>query len=421
MLGRVEVEKKRLEAYGPIVGEEIIAEIRRLAEPLRGARVVHINATAYGGGVAEILQTLVPLMRDVGLEAEWQVIEGADEFFDVTKACHNGLQGMDLPFTEGMKEIWRRYNEANARRFEGDYDFVIVHDPQPAGLRYYYGGEGPLRSCWIWRCHIDTSRPNPAYWDFFVPYLHLYDAGVFTMEQYVGPGLAFRHLAIIPPTIDPLSPKNAPMGVEQARETVARFGVDVDRPLVTQVSRFDPWKDPLGVIDAYRIVKREVPEVQLALVGSMASDDPEGWTFLDQTIRHAGEDFDIHILHNFHGVGPAEVGAFQTVSDVIVQKSIREGFGLVVAEALWKGKPVVGGNAGGIPLQVIEGETGFLVESVEACADRVLYLLQHPEESARMGAAGREHVRRRFLVTRHLRDYLNLFQSLKGLRAGTAG
>lgn len=412
MLQRVEVERKRLDDYRPIVGEEVLAEIRSLAEPLRGARVVHVNATAYGGGVAEVLQTLVPLMRDVGLEAEWQVIEGSDEFFNVTKACHNGLQGMDLPLTDEMRTIWQRYNERNAASFEGEYDFVVVHDPQPAGLRYYWHDGASPHPYWIWRCHIDTSRPNPAYWEFFVPYLTLYDAGVFTMEQYVGPGLTFRHLAIIPPTIDPLSPKNAPMDPERAREIVARFGVDVGRPLVTQVSRFDPWKDPLGVIDAYRIVKREVPEVQLALVGSMASDDPEGWVFLDRTIRHAGEDFDIHILHNFHGVGPVEVGAFQMVSDVVVQKSIREGFGLVVAEALWKGKPVVGGNAGGIPLQVLDGRTGFLVDSVEECADRVLYLLRHPEESARMGAAGREHVRRNFLITRHLRDYLTLFHRL---------
>ncbi len=410
MLQTVTVEPKSLQDYCPIVGERVIEEIRALAEPLRGARVVHINATAFGGGVAEMLYTLVPLMRDVGLDAGWQVIAGEDEFFQVTKACHNGLQGMDLPFTDEMKAIWQRYNEQNARDFEGEYDFVVVHDPQPAGLLHYHGRSGTER--WLWRCHIDTSHPNPAYWDFFAPYISKYDAGIFTMEQYVGPGVAFKHLAIITPTIDPLSPKNAPMAPGRAREIVARFGLDVTRPIVTQVSRFDPWKDPLGVIDAYRLVKAQVPEVQLALVGSMASDDPEGWYFLDRTIRHAGEDFDIHILHNFHGVGPLEVGAFQTASDVVIQKSTREGFGLVVTEALWKGKPVVGGNAGGIPLQVVDGETGFLVNSVEECAERTLYLLRHPEEAARMGAAGREHVRRHFLSTRHLADYLRLFSKL---------
>jgi len=412
LLEIVKIEEKKLEDYRSVVGDEVLEEIRALAKPLRGARVVHVNATAFGGGVAEILSTLVPLMRDVGLDAEWQVIEGSDEFFNVTKACHNGLQGMDIPFTEEMQAIWRQYNQRNAEKFEGEYEFVIIHDPQPAGMLHYHGREGG--KYWAWRCHIDTSHPNPAYWGFFAPYITQYDAGIFTMEQYVGPGVAYDHLAIITPTIDPLSPKNAPIPLEKARQIVARFGVDVNRPLITQVSRFDPWKDPLGVIDAYRMVKAEMPEVQLALVGSMASDDPEGWYYLDKTIRHAGEDFDIHILHNFHGVGSLEVGAFQTASDVVIQKSTREGFGLVVTEALWKGKPVVGGNAGGIPLQVIDGETGFLVESVEECAEKTLYLLTHPEEAERMGQAAREHVRCNFLITRHLRDYLQLFHALAG-------
>ncbi|MEA3338753.1 MAG: glycosyltransferase [Chloroflexota bacterium] len=410
MLQQVELGQKTLSDYRPIVGDEVIAEIEKLAAPLKGARVVHVNATAFGGGVAEMLVTLIPLMRDVGLDAEWQIIEGKDEFFNVTKACHNGLQGMDVPFTAEMKSIWRRYNEMNAAKFEGEYDFIVVHDPQPAGMLHYHGrGAGKH---WAWRCHIDTSHPNPAFWDFFAPYIGEYEAGVFTMEQYVGPGVSYDHLAIITPTIDPLSPKNAPLAEEKARAIVARFGIDVDRPLITQVSRFDPWKDPLGVIDAYRIVKAQVPEVQLALVGSMASDDPEGWYYLDKTIRHAGEDFDIHILHNFHGVGALEVGAFQAVSDVVVQKSTREGFGLVVTEPLWKGKPVVGGNAGGIPLQVLDGETGFLVDSVEECAEKALYLLEHPEEAMRMGAIAREHVRHNFLTTRHLADYLRLFNQL---------
>ncbi|HUX77535.1 MAG TPA: glycosyltransferase [Anaerolineae bacterium] len=410
MLQQVELGRKALDDYRPIVGDEVIVEIEELAASLKGARVVHVNATAFGGGVAEMLVTLVPLMRDVGLDAGWQVIEGEDEFFNVTKACHNGLQGMDIPLTEEMKGVWRRYNEMNAARFEGEYDFVVVHDPQPAGMLHYHGHEGGKH--WAWRCHIDSSHPNPVYWDFFAPYISEYEAGIFTMEQYVGPGVSYDHLAIITPTIDPLSPKNAPMVEDEAREIVARFGVDVGRPLITQVSRFDPWKDPLGVIDAYRTVKERMPEVQLALVGSMASDDPEGWYYLDKTIRHAGEDFDVHILHNFHGVGGLEVGAFQTVSDVVVQKSTREGFGLVVTEPMWKGKPVVGGNVGGIPLQVIDGETGFLVDSVEACGEKMLYLLEHPEESARMGAAAREHVRRNFLTTRHLADYLRLFAEL---------
>jgi len=407
MLQRVKPEDKALSAYMPIVGEQVIEGIRQAAEPLRGARVLHVNATAFGGGVAEMLYTLVPLMRDVGLDAEWQVIEGADEFFNVTKAFHNGLQGMDLPLTDDMKAIWREYNELNVAKFEGDYDFVVVHDPQPAGLKAMCDGRGGKH--WAWRCHIDTSTPNPAFWDFIAPYLEAYDAGIFTMAQYVARGLAFPHLAIVTPTIDPLSPKNAPLPLGRAREIVAGYGIALDRPLVTQVSRYDPWKDPLGVIDAYFMVKEQISDVQLALVGSMASDDPEGWVYYDRTVRHAGEDFDIYILHNFHGVGNEEVNAFQTVSDVVIQKSTREGFGLVVTEALWKGTPVVGGNVGGIPLQVIDRETGFLVDSVEACAEKTLYLLQHPDEAQAMGEKAREHVRTHFLTTRHLRDYLELF------------
>jgi trehalose synthase len=410
MLQSVDLQQKRLEDYRQFVGDEVIQEIESLAAPLRGARVGHINATAFGVGVSEILQTLVPLMKDVGLVVDWQVIEGADEFFNVTKAMHNGLQGMDIPFTREMQEIWQRYNQKNAAAFEGDFDFVVVHDPQPAGLLEYSDGRGGRH--WIWRCHIDTSTPNPAYWDFMSPYLNLYEGGVFTLESYVGPDVQFKELAEIAPTIDPLSSKNQPMALETAREIVAGYGFDPERPLMVQVSRFDPWKDPLGVIDSYQIVKQQVPEVQLALVGSMASDDPEGWDYYDKTVRHAGEDFDIRVLHNFHGVGNREVNAFQSAADVVIQKSTREGFGLVVAEAMWKSKPVIGGDVGGIPLQIVDGETGYLVSSAEECADRALRLVRSPKLAEEMGAAAREHVRRHFLSTRHLADYLRLFNAL---------
>lgn len=404
---RVKLGQKSLEAYRPIIGEGRLEEIQQLAGHLKGARVVHINSTAYGGGVAEILQSLVPLMRDVGLEAEWQVIEGTDEFFNVTKASHNGLQGMDLPLTEGMKAIWRRYNQMNAENLEGQYDYVIVHDPQPAGLLRYHGRKGGKH--WVWRCHIDTSHPNPACWEFYAPFINDYECAIFTLEQYVGPKVGCENLTFITPTIDPLTPKNAPIPEKKAQQVMAKFGIDLKRPVVTQVSRFDPWKDPLGVIDAYRLVKHEVPQVQLALVGSMAADDPEGWYYLDKTSRHAGEDYDIHILHNFHGVDAYEVGCFQTASDLVIQKSTREGFGLVVAEALWKGKPVIGGDTGGIPLQIIDGKTGYLVDSIEACAEKTVFLLQQPEKVQEMGKAARDHVRENFLITRHLKDYLELF------------
>ena len=410
MLHTVPVQPRHLNEYRGIVDDALLTEIEDLARDLRGARVVHINATAFGGGVAEILQSLVPLMQDVGLDAQWQVIRGENAFFQVTKACHNGLQGMALDFTPEMQAIWEQYNRENASRFEGEYDFVVVHDPQPAGLRRFTEGRGGRY--WIWRCHIDTSRPHPPFRAFFLPYVEEYDAVIFTLQDFVFPGIREPRIRIIPPTIDPLVPKNQPMALDRARETVARFGPDPDRPLLLQVARFDPWKDPLGVIDAYRMAKKEVPDLQLALVGVMAHDDPEGWFYLDRVLRYAGEDMDIHVLHNFHGVGPVEVAAFQTVAQVVVQKSTREGFGLAVTEALWKGKPVVGGRAGGIPLQVLDGETGFLVNSVDEAAERILYLLHHPDEARRMGEAGREHVRRHFLLPRLLRDYLKLFAQM---------
>lgn len=410
MLQTVPLGGKRLDDYQDIVGQKQIEEIRRLASPLRGSRVVHINATAFGGGVAEILQTLVPLMNDVGLDAQWQVIAGEEEFFQVTKAFHNGLQGMDLPLTEEMKEIWRRYNQKNTEAFEGEYDFVVVHDPQPAGLRCYHGPRRVNR--WIWRSHIDTSHPNPAFWEFITPFLQPYDAAIFTREQYVGPGLKLPRIAIMRPSIDPLSPKNGPLPLGHAKKILAGLAIDLRCPLISQISRYDPWKDPLGVIEVYRLVKKKVPKLQLTLMASMAKDDPEGWEYLRRTKQYAGDDPDIFLLH-FERNNDLEVNALQRLSDVVIQKSVREGFGLVITEAMWKGQAVVGGNVGGIPEQIIDGENGFLVNDVEECADRVLYLLQNPRRAKEMGAKARERVRERLLTPRHLKDYLALFCRLR--------
>lgn len=410
MLQRVELGQLKLDSYRSIVGDETVEAIRRAGAALAGLHVLHVNATAFGGGVAELLGTLVPLMVDAGLEAEWRVIEGSDAFFEVTKASHNGLQGMEIPFTEEMQSTWREYNLLNARRFEGEFDVVIVHDPQPLGLLHYTEGRGSRH--WVWRCHIDTSEPNPAFWDFYAPYIQAYRTVIFTMRQYVGPGIDPSRVRVIAPCIDPLSPKNVVPPFEQARETMVHFGIDRARPVLLQVSRFDPWKDQLGVIDAYREVKGQIPGLQLVLIGSMASDDPEGAVYLAAVRERAEGDPDIHMLQNL----PSEdVAAFQAASDVVLQKSLREGFGLTVSETLWKGRPVIGGKAGGIPLQILDGETGFLVTSVAECADRILYLLRHPEEAALMGAAGKEHVRRNFVMTRLLSDYLSLFGELVGM------
>ncbi|HZQ38357.1 MAG TPA: glycosyltransferase [Dehalococcoidia bacterium] len=416
MFGSVPTTPKSIEAYRPIIGDARVEEILQLADRLRGARVLHVNATAFGGGVAEILATLVPLMTDLGLEADWQVIRGSDEFFNVTKAMHNSLQGMLLEWTPQMREIWTRYNQQNADMFDEDYDFVVIHDPQPAGMLAMTAarlGHRPAGK-WVWRCHIDLTDSQVDVWDLLHPYLEPYDAAIFTMAEYVKDDLVQPLLFTIPPAIDPLSPKNVPLPENVGRDILQRYGVDPDRPLISQISRFDPWKDPLGVIDVYRALKQEVPALQLVLIASMASDDPEGWAWYERTVRRAGEDYDIHILSNLNGVGNVEVNAFQSLAKVVIQKSVREGFGLVVSEALWKGRPVVAGNVGGIPLQILYGRTGYLVNTTAECVNRTGYLLQHPDVADRMGADGREHVRENFLITRYLRDYLAIFNTLAG-------
>ena len=410
MLKKVKAETKRLDDYLSIVGEEKIYDIREVSKNLENARVLHINSTAYGGGVAEILHSLVPLMRDVGLEVEWRVIEGNKRFFNITKKFHNALQGANIPLTEEMKKIYLEQNRLNANLFKGKYDFVVIHDPQPAAMISYL--KAPKQTKFIWRCHIDTSNPNIEMWSFLRDFLKEYDAVIFTLKRFVKDENIFKRLFIIPPSIDPLSDKNRPLDRNKTEEIVRRFGVASERPLITQVSRFDPWKDPLGVIDMYRLIKRDIPGLQLALIGSMSVDDPEGWIMYEKILRRAGEDKDICILSDLKGVGNLEVNAFQRASKVIIQKSLREGFGLVVSEGLWKERPVVGGNVGGIVVQIMDGKTGFLVKSMEEAAEKTKFLLLNRKIADKMGREGREYVRSHFLITRQLKDYLLLFNSL---------
>ncbi len=386
-------------------------QIRALAEPLQGKRVLHLSATAFGGGVAEILYTLVPLMRDAGLDAEWRVIYGQDEFFDVTKTIHNALQGDSTGLSDEQQETFRRYNRLNAEALEGTYDAVIVHDPQPAAVIEHARGSA---THWIWRCHIDLSEPNRSVLDFLLPWLGRYDATVFHRRQYVPSGNGLPAAYIWPPAIDPLAPKNMALSAEDAAYILNQFGIDVERPLVTQVSRFDPWKDPLGVIEAWRIVRRSYPQVQLALVGSMAHDDPEGWEYYNRTVSAADGDPDIFILSNLNNVGSVEVNAFQVHSSALLQKSVREGFGLTVTEALWKARPIAAGRVGGIVDQIQDGETGYLVESVEECATATERILDDPQHARSMALKGKEFVRRSFLTPRLLRDWLALFNELSG-------
>src|SRR5215211_478949 len=381
MLPLVNVGRKALADYATIATRGLMDEIRRLAEPLAGKRVLHVSATAFGGGVAEINYTLIPLMADAGLDVEWRIIHGREEFFNVTKTIHNALQGDPVGLTGEHEEIFQRYTELNAAELEDDYDFIIVHDPQPVGVIEHFPGS---RAKWIWRCHIDLSTPN-------------------------------RHvLGFWPPAICPLAPKNMALSPEDAAYIVDQFGIDIRRPLLTQVSRFDPWKDPLGVIDAYRRTKAEWPDVQLALVGSMAHDDPEGWDYYNRTVSYAAGDPDIFILSNLNNVGAIEVNAFQVHSAAVLQKSIREGFGLTVSEGLWKARPTVAGRVGGIVTQIQEGVTGWLVDSPEGAADACREILGDPAAARDLALRGKEHVRRNFLTPRLLRDWLALFNRQLG-------
>ena len=408
MLQEVALGQRSLADYTHIVGKDTVEEIRALAEPLQGKRILHVNATAFGGGVSEILYTIVPLMRDIGLDAHWHVILGAEEFFNVTKIMHNSLQGDPQSISDQQWEVFEGYNAMNARDLEEGWDAVIVHDPQPAGL--FLNASEKSRH-WVWRCHIDLSTPNPSTIERLRPLIEPYEASVWHMQQYVPEGIT-DGVRIVPPAIDPLSPKNMAFSPEDAAFVSEQFGIDPERPLLCQVSRFDPWKDPMGVIDAYRRVREEVPDVQLALVGSMATDDPEGWDFFNRTMAHADGDPDIKILSNLNNVGAIEVNAFQSQADVCIQKSTREGFGLTVTEALWKGRPTIGGDVGGIPLQIVDGESGYLVSSAEECAQRSLGILEDPDLARRIGKAGKEHARQNFLSPRLLRDWLKIFTEI---------
>ncbi|HEX5261297.1 MAG TPA: glycosyltransferase [Gaiellales bacterium] len=413
---RVNVGSRSLADYSSLIGRTMAEEIRSLAEPLRGRRMLHLSATAFGGGVAEIQYTLIPLLNDVGIEAEWRVIQGRDEFFDVTKTIHNALQGDSRGLSPEQRDVFEAYSRMNADELEDadEWDMIVVHDPQPVAIPGFLQTRRPH---WVWRCHIDLSTPNREVLDALAPSLAYYDAAIFHRREYVPASEHIQRAIIWPPAIDPLAPKNMALAAEDAAYIVDQFGIDPERPLLVQVSRFDPWKDPLGVIDAYRGVKQRYPEVQLALVGSMAHDDPEGQEFWNLTMDHCGDDPDIHMFSNLNNVGAVEVNAFQVQADVCIQKSIREGFGLTVSEALWKARPTVGGAVGGIVAQITNGETGYLVSSAEECAERCVQMLDDPAAARTMARRGKEYVRTHFLTPRLVRDWLRLMHLLDGQQA----
>lgn len=396
----------KLDAYAAVVGESEIDALRVFARQLHGHRVKMVNSTAVGGGVAEILNRLVPLMDELGIATRWDVLKGGEQFFAVTKAFHNALHGASYDGHPDWFDLFLATNEENRRHMEFDEDVVVIHDPQPVALVEARDGS---KSRWIWRCHIDLSRPAPEVWNFLQPFVERYDASVFSDPAFTQ-GLKIPQYLVYP-TIDPLADKNRELEPEVVSEVLERFGIDAKRPILTQVSRFDRLKDPVGVIQAYKMVRRHT-DCQLVLAGGGASDDPEGEAVLSEVKEAANEDPDIHIL-NLPPWSHLEINALQRASTLVIQKSLREGFGLTVSEALWKRKPVVASAVGGIPAQVIHKLTGMLVHSVEGAAYQIRFLLSNPAFARTLGENGYEHVKENFLITHNLKRYMLLFLSFR--------
>ena len=393
-----------MKRYAGIAPQRDLLLLKRLGERLKGRSFLHINSTRAGGGVAEILQRMMPILQELGIDARWEVIEGDERFFDITKKIHNTLQGNPEEITGEMWNYHYEVNRRNAERLNLDADAVLIHDPQPAPLV-----EFRKRGKWIWRCHIDVSKPRKEVCDYLMRYCRKYDSAIFSVSKFAKT-MGIPEF-IIPPSIDPLSDKNRDMSESAIRETLDKLGIPADRPMLLQVSRFDRFKDPIGVIKAYRMVKK-YNDCILVLAGSPATDDPEGEEVLKEVQEYAADDPDIRILL-LPLFSDRDINALQRAATVVLQKSLKEGFGLTVSEAMWKGKPVIGGAIGGIPLQIVHGVTGFLVHSSEGTAFRIRQFLNNPEMARRMGEKGREHVRGNFLITRQIRDYLTVWYCLE--------
>lgn len=398
-----------LAEYEPIAGKSAISQLYQLADRLQGARVIHVNSTREGGGVAEILNWLVPMMNELGLQASWEVVEGNSLFFNATKAFHNGLQGKTVLLTQSMIKAYENTIEENAQRLRSmleEADFVFIHDPQPAAL---FNHCPDRKGKWIWRCHVDVSKPYRKVWNYLKSIVSEYDASIFSMADFAQPMPHPQFL--IAPSIDPLSTKNCSLPKNYIKGVLKKYDIPDDKPILTQISRFDRFKDPLGVIEAFKIIKEGL-SAELVLAGGGATDDPEGAAVLEEVKEAAGGDENIHILF-LPPDAHKTINALQRASTIIIQKSLQEGFGLTVTEALWKGKPVIGGNVGGIRRQVHNHHTGFLVDTPEGMAIRVRYLLRRSDRMEAIGKTAVQFVRENFLLTRHLREYLTLILGLK--------
>ena len=410
MLPKVETPTKNLEGYRQFLSDEQFEEIKNLAAPLKGLTINMVNSTPRGGGVAEILKSLTPLLKGLGLNADWYTIPGREDFFEITKEMHNALQGKTYEFTFAHRKRYLEHMERSASLMQDmRADLWLVHDPQPAGVIQFLPHFHPS----ICQLHIDLSNPNQEVWEFVAGYLTMYDKAVVSSKEFVRPEIKDKAI-VFPPAIDPLMPKNQPCSLEQARQIIQSMGINPQKPLVTQVSRFDPWKDPLGVIKAYKKAKEKIPNLQLAMVGFfMAQDDPEGIRIFEVVKRESEKDLDNFLFSDLSQLGSLKVDEFvnaiQVASDVILQKSVKEGFGLTVTEAMWKGKAVIGGNAAGVRLQIKSGENGFVVGSPEEMAEKIVELINNPEAAKQMGERARLSVEKNFLMPRLLKDYLELF------------
>jgi trehalose synthase len=398
---------KMLDRYEEIVGHQEVEHLRRLAARLAGKRILHINSTRAGGGVAEILGWMVPLMQELGIDASWEVIAGSPEFYRVTKSFHNGLQGLPVSLKKSDFDLHYEVNRANAERMNLHADVVFVHDPQPIYLPHFTPAGQVGR--WIWRCHIDASHPNRPIWKYLERAISHYSAAIFSMAAFTRP--LSCPMFLIMPSIDPLSEKNCSIPDAERLETLARLKIDAERPMLLQVSRFDRFKDPLGVIEAYRLLKPYYPGLQLVLAGGPADDDPEGAEVLSEVMAQSEGDENLIVLM-LPPDAHRTINILQRSATVVLQKSLREGFGLTVTEALWKSRPVIGGACGGITLQVHDYQTGFLVHSPAGAAYRIRYLLRYVDKRHRMGRTGHDFVRKHFILTRNLRDYLTMLLCL---------
>ena len=399
-----------LDDYASIVGQGQLDTLRFLAKDLKGKTIKMVNSTAVGGGVAEMLNRLVPLMSELDVPTHWDVITGGNDFFEITKAFHNALHGAPYELTKAAQDIFLMYNEQNRERLQFGEELVVIHDPQPVGL---IRSRSKTPASWVWRCHIDLSNPDPRVWEFLRPFVEQYDAAIFSSQSFARQLPITQYLFY--PCIDPLSEKNKELSDAEIQQVCDDFGIDRSRPIVTQVSRFDRLKDPVGVVQAFKLAKKYV-DCQLVMAGGGATDDPEGAVVLQEVKDAAGNDPDIIIL-DLPPWCAFQINAIQRASTIIVQKSLKEGFGLTVTEALWKGKPTIAGAVGGIPNQIIHKLTGVLVHSVEGCAFQIRYLLTHPEFARSIGMNGREHVKENFLMTTNVKRWLLLFRVLEQAKA----